>query len=214
MRNDWEKQWFFRRKEAADFAQEKFDDSAWECVDLPHDWAIRGPFSPENDPDITIVDAANDITWNFVHPGRSGGLPHVGKGFYRKKFTLGQELPGHLRVEFDGIMANSKIYCNGVYAGGRPYGYSSFMADLTKLVHPGENVLAVEAENYPQASRWYPGGGIYRHTRLICAGRAHIAYHGVRITTNQNHVRISVKLENADGEKVFLQAHVHDPSHR
>jgi len=210
MQTGWEKQWSFSRDESARFAEPDFDDSEWEQIDLPHDWAIRGPFSEENDADITIVDAAGGNTWNFRHPGRTGGLPHLGKGFYRKKFSL-EKLPGHLHVEFDGIMANSKIYCNGVYAGGRPYGYSSFMVDLTSLVREGENVLAVEAENLPQASRWYPGGGIYRHTRLISAGRVHIAYNGVRITTKKDLVRIAVKLENPQAESVVLNAEVKSP---
>ncbi len=211
MDSNLERDWRFTRSITEGFEQPDFDDSAWESVDVPHDWAIRGPFSPQNDAEITVLDAAGNRSYHYTLPGRTGGLPHVGKGFYRKRFLMGEKLPGHVRVEFDGIMANSKVYCNGKYAGGRPYGYSSFAVDLTDLVHPGENVLAVEAENYPQASRWYPGGGIYRHVRLVTAGRVHIDHWGVRIRTEGGSVRVTVRVHNPEKETAHLRISVSAP---
>ena len=46
-----------------------FDDSGWKPVQLPHDWAIAGPFDPSGD-------------------GSTGKLPWKGVGWYRKTFTL------------------------------------------------------------------------------------------------------------------------------
>ena len=88
MEHTFEQNWKFTRNIAENFQMTDCDDSGWEIVDLPHDWAIKGPFSEENDAEITIIDAAGGQEWQFRHPGRTGGLPHVGKGFYRKKFVL------------------------------------------------------------------------------------------------------------------------------
>ena len=34
------------------FVQNNFDDNAWESVDLPHDWAIQGPFLKDRDAEV------------------------------------------------------------------------------------------------------------------------------------------------------------------
>ena len=38
--------WKFAKGEQEAAINPDFDDSAWEGVDLPHDWAISGPFGP------------------------------------------------------------------------------------------------------------------------------------------------------------------------
>ena len=37
------------REDSMSFARCDFDDSSWESVTVPHDWAIYGPFDREND---------------------------------------------------------------------------------------------------------------------------------------------------------------------
>ncbi len=203
MENLFEKDWRFTRDISCekDFMQESFCDENWEKVDVPHDWAIKGPFDEKNDAEITIIDVDGGREWKMVHPGRSGGLPHVGKGFYRKKFTLSGVKDKHIRIEFDGVMSWSKVYCNGEYVTGRPYGYASFSADITSFAKEGENILAVSAENLPGASRWYPGAGIYRHVRLIEEPLIHVKMWGTRIVTKENTVKIHTQIENPSGKE-------------
>lgn len=174
--NFFEQDWRFTRDAGEGFELESLEDSAWDRIDLPHDWAVAGPFSPGHDPEVAVIDPRDDIRRTYFYPGYTGGLPHVGKGFYRKHFQVELDPEQSVRVEFDGVMSHAKVYCNGEYVGGRPYGYSSFSLDLTPFVKNGDNLLAVSAENLSGASRWYPGAGIYRHARLVVAGRAHIAY--------------------------------------
>ena len=86
--NVFERNWLFTRNGGEHFEEESSDDRSWESVDLPHDWAIAGPFSEDNDPEIVIVDPTRNIRTTYSHPGRTGGLPHVGAGCYRKHFSL------------------------------------------------------------------------------------------------------------------------------
>ena len=79
-----EKGWKFTRDDG-EFAPVAVDDSGWESVRVPHDWAIYGPFDANNDAQVVA------ITQNFerrasLKTGRTGGLPYVGVGWYRLKF--------------------------------------------------------------------------------------------------------------------------------
>jgi beta-galactosidase len=124
------------------------DDSQWRKMDLPHDWSIEGEFSEK-------------------HPaGTGGGALPGGTGWYRKAFTLPATLKQKLVfIEFDGVYRNSEVWINGHYLGKRPYGYISFIYELTPhLVYGAKpNVIAVKVDNSQQPnSRWYSGSGIYR----------------------------------------------------
>lgn len=155
----------------------------WEDIRIPHDWAINGPFDMNNDLQITQVVNDSELS-ETPHFGRTGGLPHVGKGYYRRIFKTGAVAGKAFYLEFDGVMSNSTILVNGIKAGGRPYGYSSFVIDITEFVKEYEdNLIEVEAENLPYSSRWYPGAGIYREVRLYELDRRHIRPWGIWVET-------------------------------
>ncbi len=83
LRHDWR----FHLGDVAEAAQPSFDDSRWQEVTVPHDWAIAGPFSREFDLQKVAVTQNGEkvATWKT---GRTGGLPYVGVGWYRTSFTL------------------------------------------------------------------------------------------------------------------------------
>jgi len=202
--------WKFKLADAPGIANADFDDSEWETVRVPHDWAIRGPFNRENDIHITTIVQDGQKT-KSEHTGRTGGLPHVGRGWYRLQFNLPENIASRrTMIEFDGVMSHSKVYCNGKYAGSWPYGYSSFAFDLTDFVMPGRNILAVSVDNKPLASRWYPGAGIYRNVRLVIMSPLHVTHWGTYVTTpsvkkNRAEVDIRTTLENHTGKKLKVQ---------
>lgn len=144
----------------------QIDDASWRQLDLPHDWAIEGPFRIELE-------------------GGTGKLPYKGIGWYRKHFTVPAEDQGkRIFIDFDGAMANAEIWLNGSYVGTWPYGYSSFRKDLTSFLHFGkENLLAVRLNTEKWDSRWYPGAGIYRHVWLVRTEPVHVGHWGTYITT-------------------------------
>lgn len=143
-----------------------FDDQAWQQLDLPHDWAISGPFRIEL-------------------AGNTGKLPWKGIGWYRKHFTTSKtDAAGRIFIDFDGAMAYAKVWVNGQFAGEWPYGYNSFRFDITPFIKPGgDNVIAVRLDTESWDSRWYPGAGIYRHVWLVKTNNVHVAGWGTFITT-------------------------------
>ena len=73
--------WKFRRGEQPGSEAAGFDDSGWESVRLPHDWAISGPFAAENDLQVTRIMQDGEME-ETRHYGRTGALPHIGTGVY------------------------------------------------------------------------------------------------------------------------------------
>jgi beta-galactosidase len=142
------------------------NDNSWRSVDLPHDWAIEGPFS--------------DTLEN-----NTGLLPWKGIGWYRKHFTINQsDKDKRFYIDFDGAMAYAKVWLNGKFVGEWPYGYTSFRLDLTPYINIGkENLIAVRLDTKRWDSRWYPGAGIYRNVWLVKTSPVHVAYNGVFCTT-------------------------------
>ncbi|MCO6044036.1 DUF4982 domain-containing protein [Aeoliella sp. ICT_H6.2] len=163
---DFNHDWKFAKGEQPDVARDlQFDDSTWESVRIPHDWAISGPFD----------ESAS---------GSTGKLPWTGVGWYRKKFTVEAGSDRRVYLDFDGVMAFPKVYINGELAGQWDYGYMSFRVDATPHIRFGEeNVVAVEVDTRRHGSRWYPGAGIYRKVRMTIANPLHIAHWGTFVTT-------------------------------
>jgi beta-galactosidase len=150
----------------AKYVQPDFDDSAWQPINLPHDWAITGPFTR-------------------VGGGGMGRLPTAGIGWYRKKLEIPASDAGKsIFLDVDGAMSYSTVWLNGHLVGGWPYGYASWEVDLTPYVKPGgENELVIRLDNPPNSSRWYPGAGIYRNVWLVKTSPVHVGHWGTCVTT-------------------------------
>ncbi|KAA1244767.1 beta-galactosidase GalB [Aquimarina sp. RZ0] len=163
---NFNKKWLFSKGVIEGGETIGLDDSKWRSLNLPHDWAIEGPF---------------DNKYN----ARTGGLPVHGTGWYRKHFTIDKKHQNQqISIEFDGAMNNAKVWLNGNYIGERPYGYIGFEFDLTPHIKFGEdNVIAVQLSPEDLAARWYTGAGIYRNVRLKINNSVHISQWGTYITT-------------------------------
>ncbi len=195
--------WKFAKGDQQAAIEPAFDDAGWEPVDLPHDWAISGPFGP------------------LKSPGNTGKLPWKGEGWYRKALELPAEAAGkRLQFLFDGVMANPTVYLNGQKVGSWRYGYNSFWIDATEAARFGEtNVLVVHADTREHTSRWYPGAGIYRKVGMRLVNPVHIPVWGVYVTTPQvtddgATVNTGVEIVNTSGidEMVELEITLIDPS--
>ena len=153
------------------FVQKDFDDSSWEIVNLPHDWAIKGPFYEGPNPEVG---------------GGMGRLPSPGIAWYRKKLDIPASDSGKsIFLDIDGAMSYAMVWLNGNLVGGWPYGYASWRLDLTPYIVPGnENQLAIRLDNPNNSSRWYPGGGIYRNVWLVITSAVHVGHWGTSITTS------------------------------
>lgn len=178
-----EKNWRFCRGDIAGAAEVYYDDSHWQLVDVPHDWAIYGPFDKNVDiQKVAIVQ--NGEKEATEKTGRTGALPYIGVGWYRTVFES-PEAGMKAKLVFEGAMSEPQIYINGQKAGEWKYGYTPFELDITPyLLPPGQsNVLAVRLENHPQSSRWYPGAGLYRPVHLCITHPVAVEERSVFITT-------------------------------
>ena len=192
-----EKGWKFTREDNAGFSAVNCDDTSWQTVTIPHDWAIYGPFDRNNDlQKVAIVQDGQET--EMAHAGRTGGLPFVGTGWYRLKF----EVPEFTKDKkatliFDGAMSHAQVYVNGNKVGYWPYGYNSFYLDVTPyLKEKVVNTLAVRLENKPESSRWYPGAGLYRNVHLRINNPVHIPVWGTQLVTpvvNKDFAKVNLK---------------------
>ena len=200
-----EKGWKFTRDDKAEFSQAGYDDAKWQSVTVPHDWAIYGPFSINNDKQNVAI-AQDGQKEAMEHAGRTGGLPFVGVGWYRLDFEAPSFADGkQATLIFDGAMSHARVYVNGKEAGYWPYGYNSFHLDVTPYLKAGEvNELAVRLENENESSRWYPGAGLYRNVHLVVTEDAYVPTWGTHVTTpvvNEKYAKVvlNTKLATAKG---------------
>lgn len=144
-----------------------YDDSSWQEVFLPHDWSVHMPFEQTNSSGTGYL---------------SGGI-----GWYRVRFSLPEKYRGlRVRVVFDGIYKNSRIWCNSYHLGKRPYGYTQISYDITDFVQFGaiENEISVRVCHTDLAdSRWFTGSGIYRKAYLIVEDPVHAVWNGIAFQT-------------------------------
>jgi len=192
--------WRFSRGDIADAEKAPFNDSAWQVVDTPHDWAIAGPFDAQ------------------ALSGGAGGFLPTGIAWYRKHFNLAAEDRNkRIFIELDGVMDKSGVWINGVHLGHRPNGYASFRYELTEQLRFGTgnenaNVIAVRTDTADQpASRWYAGSGIYRHVRLITTGDVHVETWGTFVTTprlDDQGATVRVESSVVNASKLARSAHL------
>jgi beta-galactosidase len=194
--------WLFSKGNIENASSSQLNESSWEKIKLPHDWAISGPFNP-------------------LGEGNTGKLPWKGEGWYRKHFT--PDLTDQNKkffLLFDGVMASPKVFVNGKNAGSWDYGYNSFIIDITSFLKFGkDNVIGVYANTLNHGSRWYPGAGIYRKVRLIKTDQVHIDIWGTQITTplvenTSSDIRIITSLtnESVSQQEIRVENTIYSPS--
>ncbi|MBQ9648812.1 MAG: DUF4982 domain-containing protein [Prevotella sp.] len=148
------------------------DRQTWESVSVPHDWAIAGPFDKKWDLQMVAIEQ-NGEKEATEKSGRSGALPWIGEGHYRRTIHIPADCP-HAELVFDGAMAEPTVSLNGQEAGYWAYGYNTFRVDITPYMKAGDNLLEVDLKNVEESSRWYPGAGIYRPVKLVLTGEGWI----------------------------------------
>ena len=148
------------------------DKQSWETVCVPHDWAIAGPFDKKWDLQKVAIEQ-NGEKEATEKSGRSGALPWIGEGYYKRTIAIPADCQ-NAELVFDGAMAEPTVFINGQQAGYWAYGYNAFRVDITPYMKTGDHLLEVHLKNVEESSRWYPGAGIYRPVRLITTGKDYI----------------------------------------
>ena len=179
-----------------------YDDKDWRLLDLPHDWAVEGPFDPK----------AN----------LSQGYRPRGIAWYRRSFRLDSADHGRsLELQFDGIATHCQVWLNGTVVHRNWCGYTGFSVDLTPFASYGDhvNTIVIRVDADAQEGWWYEGAGIYRHTWLVKRDPVHIITDGiwanpVRKPDGQWELPVEVTLANdRDKEETTeIRVELSDPS--
>lgn len=204
--------WKFNRGKADAAFQTGFNDQTWQTVSVPHDWAIYGPFDKEIDKQVVAITQNNEKVAS-EKTGRTGALPYIGEGWYRKSFRLPHFKKGQKAlILFEGAMSEPRVYLNGQKIGEWNYGYNYFYFDITNHLAGGDNLLAVHLRNVGESSRWYPGAGLYRKVTIIVKNAESIDQWGTYITTpfiSSEQAKVNIKT-NVSGKNVRLVTDILD----
>ncbi|MBS1372353.1 MAG: glycoside hydrolase family 2 protein [Lentisphaeria bacterium] len=184
--------WKFCAGNVPRFEAPELDDSGWTTVNLPHDWSIGQPFDP-----------------TLPHGSQHAYLPN-GVVNYRKRFRPECREGERILLDFDGVYRSADLFVNGRHILKHFNGYTGFEADITDALVPGENLVAVRADNsIEQTSRWYTGSGINRSVRLRRIGPLHFLRHGLVIDAKiDGRVRITTEC-SLSGDVLFT---IHGPA--
>ena len=167
---------------------QKFDDAAWQDVQLPHDWVTTLPYAW----DASHSHGYKTVGWKY---------PETSVGWYRKTLTIpADDLGKRLMLRFDGIFRNSTVWFNGFYMGTEPSGYVTQMYDITPYVKYGEeNLICVRADASLEEGWFYEGAGIYRDVWLEKMAEVSVAPFGTFVYAElqqpYNHAVVHIKTE-------------------
>jgi beta-galactosidase len=187
-----------------------FDDSAWQKIDLPHDWAVELPFEKGN----PVLDRDGKPTNRYDLPDHGAkpigrNYPETSIGWYRRVFDIPAEDAGkRVSVEFDGVFRHAMVMFNGHYIGEEFSGYAPFRFDLTDFANYGDkNALAIRVDATLEEGWFYEGAGIYRHVWLAKANPVHFAPDGIYVRSDI-HGRSATIVVQAEVKNESDQDHV------
>ena len=145
----------------------KFDDSAWQDVQIPHDWVAALPYASE----ASHSHGYKTVGWKY---------PETSVGWYRNTVRIDNgDLGKRLVLRFDGIFRNSQVWFNGFYMGTEPSGYATQVYDITPYVnYGGDNLICVRADASLEEGWFYEGAGIYRDVWLDKSAEVSVAPFG------------------------------------
>lgn len=165
----------------------RFNDSSWRSLNLPHDWVVELPFV--NSPNF-------DVMAHGYKP--VGGLfPETSIGWYRKHFLINKNDSGkRFQIQFDGIFRDANVWINGIYLGNNKSGYIGFAYDITDFINYNkENVIVVRVDATQYEGWFYEGAGIYRHVWLNEYNNVHIGDGGAFVYSNVQNNKATVHIE-------------------
>jgi beta-galactosidase len=146
------------------FAKDKFDDSKWRTLKLPHDWAVELPF------------VRDDVQQSHGYKPLGRRYPENSVGWYRREFEIpASDLGRRIAVEFDGAFRSVLVFVNGCFIGRNENGYAPFRFDLTDFLNYGaKNYIVVRVDASFGDGWFYEGAGIYRHVWLTKTDALHL----------------------------------------
>ncbi|MGW2462476.1 glycoside hydrolase family 2 TIM barrel-domain containing protein [Streptomyces sp. NPDC001761] len=185
--------WRFRlsptASEAEDFAAEGFDDRGWDSVPVPSHWVLQGDGA-----------YGRPVYTNIRYPFPLDP-PHVPDenptGDYRRHFGLPADWSDAecVVLRFDGVESFFRVWVNGTEIGSASGSRLAHEFDVTSVVRPGDNVVAVRVHQWSAGSYledqdqwWLPG--IFRDVTVIARPAGGIEDVWLRTGFDDGHGRV------------------------
>ncbi len=184
------------------FWQPAWDDSSWDTIEVPGNWQLQGydrpiytniryPFSPERYP---LVPEDDNPT-----------------GLYRRTFTLPQDWDGRqVFLTFEGADSAFYAWVNGDLVGYSQDSRLPAEFNVTRLVRPGENTIAVQVYRWSDGSYledqdFWRLSGIFRDVYLWAAPPLHVRDFWVRTEFDADYrdavLRVEAQVRNYGPER-------------
>jgi len=166
------------------FAKAGFDDSKWQTLNLPHDWAVELPFVHD---DAQMSHGCKPLGRRY---------PETSVGWYRREFEIpAGDLGRRISIEFDGAFRDILVFVNGCFIGRNDNGYAPFRFDLTDFLSYGaKNYIVLRVDASFGDGWFYEGAGVYRHVWLTKTDALHLGKWDstVRATVNGNSATLAL----------------------
>lgn len=164
---EWQFHWSPKVSEKPEeFYSPAFDASGWDSIPVPSNWQMHGYGIP------IYTNINYPYALDTKHPPQVDGEQNP-VGSYRRSFTLPEDWE-HKRIflHFDGVKSACYVWLNGEFAGYSQGSMTPAEFDVTELVQPGENLLAVEVYrwcdgSYLEDQDMWRMSGIDRSVRLL-----------------------------------------------
>lgn len=186
----WKFKWVKTPKEVIeDFYKEDFDVSAWDEIEVPSNWEMKGYGA------ATYVNAGYPFKMNepFTDP------EHNDVGSYKKVIQIPQDWNDKkVLLNFGAISSAFYLYVNGKEIGYSEGSFNNAEFDISPFIQPGENTIAVKVYRWSDASyledqdNWRMSG-IFREVYLQAVPK--VAFSDLHVRTKLDKAYTNATLE-------------------
>jgi len=178
----WKFNWVdWPQKRPSNFYKTSYDVSKWKDIKVPSNFQVEGYGTPYYSNYTYIFQ--KDFPRVMTEPKNKKYTTLKERnpvGSYRRDFNVPATWNGRrIFITFDGVDAGFFIWVNGKKVGYSVNSRNAAEFDLTKYVHPGKNMLAVEVYRFTSGSYledqdMFRLSGIFRNVTLWSAPQEHI----------------------------------------
>lgn len=180
----------------AGFERPEFSDENFDEIAVPSNWQLAGYDTP----------IYTNIRYPFALSTKKDEIPKIDParnpvGIYRVRFSLPAAFDGRqVLLQLNGANSAAEVFCNGQRAGFCLSSFDSHRFDLTELLTPGENLLAIRVfrwstGSYLEDQDMWRLSGLFREVLLVAQPKAGILDLAVRTRFLGGYDRAQLELE-------------------
>lgn len=152
------------------FPDPRYNSSQWAEIQVPSNWETEGFGHPKFRNIAMTIETKPPLVPGYYNP----------TGCYRRTFNIPSDWKNRvILLRFEGVKSASLVWINGHHAGYNQGGFEPAEYNITNLVKPGRNVIAVQVMRYSDGSflenqDMWRLSGIFRDVVLIAKPKVHL----------------------------------------